>query len=80
MNQTSAPWTIAQRSVGKRHATVVLDADRNEVCEAYDSAALIAAAPELLAALKVCESVLRIQGYVNAADIAQAAIAKATGA
>lgn len=80
MNHTPAPWTIAQRSVGKRQATVVLDADRNEVCEAYDSAALIAAAPELLAALKVCESVLRIQGYVNAADIAQAAIAKATGA
>ena len=77
MNHTPAPWAVAQRSVGKRQATVVLDADRNEVCEAYDSAALIAAAPELLEALKMCESVLRIQGYANAADIAQAAIAKA---
>lgn len=52
MNQSPAPWAVAQRSVGKRQATVVLDADRNEVCEVYDSAALIAAAPELLAALQ----------------------------
>jgi hypothetical protein len=42
-------------------------------------AKLIAAAPDLLEALKICEKSLRILGYPNAADMAQAAIANATG-
>ena len=45
--------------------------------ERVANAKLIAAAPDLLAALQQCESVLRITGYANAADIAQAAIDKA---
>lgn len=43
------------------------------------NARLIAAAPDMLDALKICESVLRIKGYKNAAEIACAAIYKATG-
>lgn len=77
MNQSPAPWAVAQRSVGKRQATVVLDADRNEVCEVYDSAALIAAAPDLLAALRQIEAATVEGGTVN--TIARTAIARATG-
>lgn len=48
---TCGSWTVSKRTVGKRPATVVLDAERNEVCEVYAHCELIAAAPELLAAL-----------------------------
>lgn len=51
MNYTPGPWTVAARVVSKRPATVVLDADKNEVCEVYACSALIAAAPDLLAAV-----------------------------
>ena len=84
-NHTPGPWHVT----GDEHGTMITDNTGEQIAlwpqqggtvEQCANAALIAAAPELLAALKVCESVLRIQGYVNAADIAQAAIAKATGA
>jgi hypothetical protein len=45
----------------------------------FDNAQMLAAAPDLLEALKICEKSLRILGYPNAADMAQAAIANATG-
>lgn len=82
---TPAPWVVAQRSVGKRQATVVLDADRNEVCEVYDSAALIAAAPDLLAALQEAFRAFAFddEGPVWADSTiakARAAINRATGA
>ena len=76
------PWAVTQRSVGKRQATVVLDADRNEVCEAYDSAALIAAAPDLLAALQALAAVCENEGFPYLGNVlpkARAAIARATG-
>ena len=76
MTHTQEPWTIADDgTIEARHQGRV-----GQLKDAgYADTALIQAAPELLAALKVCESVLRIQGYVNAADVASAAIAKATG-
>lgn len=94
MNHTPGPWIadkLQDRSAynilvpGHCAALLTLEPGKHDgaspLCRNVDAdAALIAAAPDLLAALKVCESVLRIQGYVNAADIAQAAIAKATGA
>lgn len=85
MNHTPGPWFADSSFVGShsidRFFIKCNSKDLpNGIAEAEANARLIAAAPELLAALKVCESVLRIQGYANAADIAQAAIAKATGA
>lgn len=47
------------------------------MAERLANAKLIAAAPDLLASLRECESILRILGYVNGADIAKAAIDKA---
>lgn len=87
MNTQHTPgrWIVAKRPVGKRQTTVVLDADHNEVCEAYASPALISAAPELLAALHgivsnhgLRASLLR-DGFGQQLDAARAAIAKATG-
>lgn len=49
---TQGPWTVSKRTVSKRPATIVVDADNNEVCEVYACPALIAAAPDLLAALQ----------------------------
>jgi len=48
MHHTPGPWTVSTR----QGRTIVLDADRNEVCEAHAAAALIAAAPELLDSLR----------------------------
>ena len=87
MNHTPGPWTVAKRIVGKHPATVVLDAEQNEVCEVYASSALVAAAPDLLAALQHAldrfESIPAHQDeagiYRHAAAIAKAAIAKAIG-
>lgn len=45
---TPGPWTHETR----RGRAIILDADRNEVCEAFAAPALIAAAPELLSALR----------------------------
>lgn len=50
-DNTPGPWTVSARH-GKRPATIVLDANKNEVCEVYAAADLIAAAPDLLAALQ----------------------------
>lgn len=47
MHHAPGPWTVSTR----QGRTIVLDSDRNEVCEAYAAADLIAAAPELLAAV-----------------------------
>lgn len=83
MNYTPGPWTVAARVVSKRPATVVLDADKNEVCEVYACSALIAAAPDLLAALESLNAAVIRAGYGNTAmpELTQAwaAIAKATG-
>lgn len=48
---TPGPWTVSTRA-GKRPATIVRDANENEVCEVYAAADLIAAAPDLLDALR----------------------------
>lgn len=80
---TPGPWAVANRTISKRPATVVLDADHNEVCEVYAAAALIAAAPDLLAALESLNAAVIRAGYGNTAmpelSKAWAAIAKATG-
>lgn len=52
MNDTLGPWTVTKRPASKRPAVVVVDADRNEVCEAYAYPELIAAAPDLLMFLR----------------------------
>lgn len=51
MMNTPGPWTVTVR----RGRVIVLDANRNEVCDAYAAAPLIAAAPDLLAALRQME-------------------------
>lgn len=82
MHHTPGPWTVSTR----QGRTIVLDSDKNEVCEAYAAAALIAAAPDLLAALQYAldrfESIPADEAgiYRGAANMARAAIAKATGA
>lgn len=48
MHHTPGPWTVSARH-GKRPATIVLDANKNEVCGVYAASHLIAAAPALLA-------------------------------
>lgn len=82
---TPGPWTVAKRTVGKHPATVVVDAEQNEVCEVYASSALVAAAPDLLAALQ--HALDRLESipadrdeagiYRHAAALARAAISKA---
>ena len=47
MTQAPAPWIVSKR----QDRTVVRDADTNEVCEVFTDAQLIAAAPDLLAAV-----------------------------
>jgi hypothetical protein len=88
---TPGPWvTFANLSASENHKGFKLvDSDgywladispRDEDgSEGGANAKLMAHATDLLDALQICESVLRIKGYVNAAEIAQAAIAKATG-
>ena len=82
------PWTRETR----RGRTIIIDADRNEVCEAFAAPALIAAAPDLLAALELLLNVegaarhgARLPGFVGLDvayhfEAARAAIARATGA
>lgn len=88
---TPGPWlTFANLSGSENHKGFKLvDGDgywladispRDEDgIEGGANAKLMAHATDLLEALKICESVLRIKGYVNAAEIANAAITQATG-
>jgi len=85
---TPGPWTVTQYGIRSRagHICQIIHPGRysdqseryeRENAERTGDARLIAAAPDMLKALQECESVLRIMGYVNAADIAKAAIDKA---
>lgn len=87
MHDAPGPWTRENR----RGRAIIIDADRNEVCEAFVAPALIAAAPDLLAALREIVAEWDTQhadedhrtGYtLDTGGIAQAraAIARATGA
>lgn len=91
MNHTPAPWVIGNPTEihaadGTRIVMCCQTADDADLCQAEANARLIAAAPDLLAALERiaigqemtgcfthAETVLRYQ------EIARAAIAKATG-
>lgn len=89
---TPWPWSVVlgEQSIGERLVSVVA-ADGTEICnnETYypvalkpENASLIAAAPELLAALKEMHSsfsAYQIYGHqADAIDAAEAAITKAT--
>lgn len=79
MHHAPGPWTISTR----QGRTIVLDSDRNEVCEAHAAAALIAAAPDLLAALQAIRlqsesHVPLVNSWIEAT--ARRAINKANGA
>lgn len=83
---TPGPWHRNIRANGKypvvfagRNQHVATTSQQTDPAETEGNIDLIAAAPDLLNALQICESVLRIKGYVNAAEIASIAIAKATG-
>jgi hypothetical protein len=98
---TKGPWnanfTRFSGWVVGFHITDLEHGSLRPICEAYDktgamnpneiaaNARLIAAAPELLDALKACAAVcagevMHKNGLVNALEKARAAIAKATGA
>ena len=84
MHDAPGPWTRENR----RGRAIIIDADRNEVCEAFAAPALIAAAPELLAALR--DARVMIHAMTGDAPVSapwnallprvDAAIARATGA
>jgi len=81
---TPAPWLLSNARSTK--VDLINSAKGHAIGEIVwvdvrnpSDAKLIAAAPDLLEALKICEKSLRILGYLNAADMAQAAIANATG-
>jgi formate dehydrogenase assembly factor FdhD len=98
---TPGPWYIGDRGESRANTRSVIGADGHKVCtvESYPSATtgkadarLIAAAPELLAALRNAQEVIQQLGGGNAAFLGQpskgginvtediaAAIAKATG-
>lgn len=82
MSHAPSPWTVTTRPASKRPATIVVDTDKNEVCEVYACPELIAAAPDLLFALRMIEETA--SGHVPLVNhwvrsVARAAIAKATG-
>jgi len=90
MSYTPGPWSVNVRQIVAENGFVVASVkgphptakgkewhEDNQFCEG--NASLIAAAPDLLGALLVCEAVLRIKGYEDAANAARAAITKARG-
>jgi len=91
MTHTQGPWAISNYYAGKASisgkdwggfATVVtrLDGDENEYSEGLANARLIAAAPDMLAALEELRAaVYHKSGIADALAEATAAIAKAKG-
>lgn len=78
MAQAPAPWIVSKR----QDRTVIRDADTNEVCEVFTDARLIAAAPDLLAALEMIREAA--SGHVPLVNswvlsVTRAAISKANG-
>ena len=92
MAHTQGPWAVSNYYAGKASisgenwggfATVVtrLDGDENEYSEGLANAHLIAAAPDLLAALTSALDALDDSGeYPETARLARAAITKSRGA
>ena len=90
---TPGPWTAEPYRVGDSAYKIVYDADGHWLAEVFDvpnapdtaaaDARLIAAAPELLEALRNLVGLAEMRGslheYRAALDEARAAIAKATG-
>jgi hypothetical protein len=79
---TRETWRVDDHP--RRQYPRVIDARGRFVadCDTEEDARLIAAAPELLGALRDCRAVMRANGLgeVYAAQLADAAISKATGA
>ena len=85
MKHTKGPWYISQtadyaiNALDGRHIAMVscFEKNKNDATENLGDAALIAAAPELLEALK--ELVEELEGEYFNFSVARAAIAKAEG-
>lgn len=90
MTHTPGPWTAAEQFDGDESLGIAVSAGRQEIVRIHDigsegfaNARLIAAAPDLLAALREIEalddSVIGLNRIEYARTIASAAISKATG-
>lgn len=80
---TPGPWTFrfgsSFRIIGPNGYDVLMFSDDNRAIPSTNDARLMAAAPELLAALVRARDMLNEQGFFNDGRSCDVAIAKATG-